>query len=497
MRYFISLTFSIFTFLSGCASLPIATIPTEVKSILYPAELEGVRWGVLVSDLDGNILLEHNASQRFLPASNTKLFTTAAAFQWLEEFENQGDNLSTHAYLEANSVSSHPDLIVIGHGDPSIVDTPNCKTRCLSHLADEIANSGVKEINNLIVDSTWFPNEKWSGGWSWEDLQEGYGTAVSALTLNRNELNLAIRPAKQIGHNANASLLEDQGIFELVGNVLTVESDATGVSYERLPGSTNLHISGQIEISAPPQVVRLGVDEPSDLTASRLRQLLVERDIHILGESRVKKHQSDFAIIKAAGENCSGLSGQRPSRNSIPIASLPPPDWNAVLKTTNKASQNLYAEILLRQLGRICGNGTGSDGIGVIRQLLDDAGAESNGYDIFDGSGMSVYNRISPETIVNLLTYASDQEWGELWRNTFPIGGVDGGLKNRFSGTSLEKRIFAKTGTLKGVNALSGYMISSTGKTLAFSILANDRPLHIGSSTPFMDAALISISEQF
>ena len=132
-----------------------------------------------------------------------------------------------------------------------------------------------------------------------------------------------------------------------------------------------------------------------------------------------------------------------------------------------------------------------------MQQLLDEAGVPPSGYDVFDGSGMSVYNRISPRALVHLLLFAHTQDWGADWRATFPIGGVDGSLRRRFSGTSLEGKIFAKTGTLKGVNALSGYMIAASGETLAFSIIANDRPLALRSATPMMDAALVDIAERF
>ncbi len=108
---------------------------------------------------------------------------------------------------------------------------------------------------------------------------------------------------------------------------------------------------------------------------------------------------------------------------------------------------------------------------------------------------MSVYNRVSPRTIVSLLTYAAAQDWGEDWKETFPIGGTDGSLTRRFRGTLLEGNIFAKTGTLKGTNALSGYMKAASGQTLVFSVIANERPLAVSSATPMMDAALVRIAE--
>jgi D-alanyl-D-alanine carboxypeptidase/D-alanyl-D-alanine-endopeptidase (penicillin-binding protein 4) len=124
------------------------------------------------------------------------------------------------------------------------------------------------------------------------------------------------------------------------------------------------------------------------------------------------------------------------------------------------------------------------------------SGVCPNGYDLFDESGMSVYNRVSPRTIVALLRHAATQDWGAAWRETLPIGGVDGSLRHRFRGTLLEGKIVAKTGTLKGTNALSGYMIAASGQTLVFSIIANDRPLAVPSAVLVMDAALVRIAER-
>ena len=160
-----------------------------------------------------------------------------------------------------------------------------------------------------------------------------------------------------------------------------------------------------------------------------------------------------------------------------------------------KQSQNLHAELLLRRLGLIEGGGSIEDGVAIIEQMLGDVGADRAGWDFSDGSGMSIYNRVTPRTVARLLLWTSRQAWAEAFRATLPVGGVDGTLRRRFAGTSLEGRVFAKTGTLTAVNALSGFMLTKSGQVLIFSAYANDRPSQAGSAIAAMDAALVQISE--
>jgi D-alanyl-D-alanine carboxypeptidase/D-alanyl-D-alanine-endopeptidase (penicillin-binding protein 4) len=141
----------------------------------------------------------------------------------------------------------------------------------------------------------------------------------------------------------------------------------------------------------------------------------------------------------------------------------------------NKTSQNLHAELLLRLLGKVHGtDGSFEQGTRVVRQFLVDAGVDDGDFFFYDGSGMSPDDRIAPRAYTQLLAYASRQPWGAAWRDTLPVAGVDGTLA-RASKLAAQGPLWAKTGTLNEVNALSGYLTAASGKTLAFSILVNGR----------------------
>jgi D-alanyl-D-alanine carboxypeptidase/D-alanyl-D-alanine-endopeptidase (penicillin-binding protein 4) len=162
------------------------------------------------------------------------------------------------------------------------------------------------------------------------------------------------------------------------------------------------------------------------------------------------------------------LAGRRllATRVSVPVAQD--------IMVTNKVSQNLHAELLLRLLGKaFAKDGSLAQGTRVVRQFLIDTGVSDADFFFYDGSGMSMDDRIAPRAVTHLLAYASHQAWGTAWRNTLPVAGVDGSLVNRFRNSPLKGRLWAKTGTLNETNALSGYLTTARGKTVAFSILVN------------------------
>ena len=155
-------------------------------------------------------------------------------------------------------------------------------------------------------------------------------------------------------------------------------------------------------------------------------------------------------------------------RVSVPVAEE--------ISVTNKVSQNLHAELLLRLLGKVHGtDGSLAQGARVVRQFLLGAGVDDEDFFLYDGSGMSPEDCIAPRALTQLLAYASRQPWGAAWRETLPVAGVDGTLAGRFKASALKGRMWAKTGTSSEVNALSGYLTAASGKTLAFSILVNGR----------------------
>jgi len=481
-----------FLLVSACVS----PLQRDLDTILHPPETQGVRWGLLVTDMQGHEIVALNPDQRFLPASNTKLFTTAAVFRWQEELDAMRPRLGTFIALEDVGETGAPTLVLHGRGDPALSDAPDCETRCLATLADAVAGSGLTAIAHVIGDDTWFPDQRWGPGWSWDDLQTAYGTATTALTVNNNTVTLIITPAATEGAPAEVAWAPGDAAYTILNDTVTAprpqpDTDNAGepeddLSVVHLPGTATVRVSGHVPPGSGPRRISLGLDDPALAAAARLGALLAARGVTVEGPPQ-SRHRPPGAAPQAV---LTALDD-----GDTPLAALAPPAFADALRAVAKDSQNLQAELLLRHLGHLSEDGSAEAGLARVTALLAEAGARPTGYDLFDGSGMSVYNRASPRTIVSLLTYAAAQDWGEDWKATFPIGGTDGSLTRRFRGTLLEGNIFAKTGTLKGTNALSGYMVATSGQTLVFAMFANERPLAVSSATPMMDAALVRIAE--
>ncbi|MGQ0660504.1 MAG: D-alanyl-D-alanine carboxypeptidase/D-alanyl-D-alanine endopeptidase [Sphingosinicella sp.] len=443
----------------------------------------GTRFGLVVLDPDGRELIAINPNDRFIPASNTKLFTTAAAFATLTGLD-QPDTAGGAAVRLEESRRGTRDVILVGYGDARLSSAPDCVTNCLAALADAVA-ARTRRVRDVIGDDTLFPDQRWSPGMSWNNIASAYGTAISALTLDDNELRFRVTP----GAVGQPPALDHLPYYRIVNSAVTVADGATQLRFTRLPGSLELRLTGRIAATAQPENLRLGIDDPAHYAASRLRAMLEARGVRVTGGVGVRHRAAE------------GGEGEQSTNNAPPVVSpapvlarLVPPPLAQDLARINKESQNLHAELMIRRLGLVRGSGSISDGVAAIDAMMGQAGAPRTSWDLSDGSGMSTYNRMAPRAVAALLRWAATQPWGAAWRETFPVAGVDGTLARRFRGTALERRLFAKTGTLNATNALSGYMIARSGRTLTFSFFANDVPGG-GSATAVMDAALVAIAE--
>ncbi len=280
--------------------------------------------------------------------------------------------------------------------------------------------------------------------------------------------------------------------YYIVDNrALTVVGGKTHLSFDREPNTYLVRLTGTIAADAKPQDLRLGIDDPARYAAWQLKGMLEARGVKVTGTVGVRHRlltPADDPAVRG------GAPAARPPQQPV-LARITPPPLIEDLTRISKVSQNLHAELMLRRVSRKVGSGSVADGLAAVRQLLTQAGMPRVDYDFSDGSGMSTYNRLAPRGVVILLRWVAAQPWGAAWRATLPIGGEEGTLGKRFRDTALGGKLFAKTGTLNASNALSGYMIANSGKTLTFSFYANDVPQDEGA-TQVMDKALVAIAAE-
>jgi D-alanyl-D-alanine carboxypeptidase/D-alanyl-D-alanine-endopeptidase (penicillin-binding protein 4) len=372
-------------------------------------------------------------------------------------------------------------------------------------MADQIVRHGVHSVSGDIVgDDTWFVYERYGAGWSWDDLQWGYGAPVSALSVNDNEVYLSAMPAAQVGENAVVSWVPSTPYYAVENSLGTSSAGDPGKpGVDRSPGSMTVRIYGRTPVGQQGLHTAMAIEDPAEYAARSLRAMLLARGVQVSGKARAQHRQpvdtGDFLSAQQAPIALHPITIETvQSAGAGPnlLATHVSPPLGDDLVVTNKVSQNLHAEITLRTLGKFeSSDGSLLEGTRVVRQFLVSAGVAPTDFVLFDGCGLSVQDLVTPRTFTTLLTYAARQSWGAAYRASLPVGGVDGSLSSRFKQPLLNGKVFAKTGTLGEARALSGYLVAASGQTVAFSIMCTDHNPSLPADRTAMDNIVAAIAE--
>src|SRR5437660_3867448 len=464
----------------------------RISAVLAEPEMARGFWGIeIVSLTSGKVLFSQNADKLFTPASNTKLFTTAASLALIGPDYKFRTTVETNGLLDKHGRLSG-DLRLVGRGDPNLsgrelpydlrTQRNDHPIKVLEDLADSLVQKGVKYLDgDLVADDSYFAFERYGEGWSQDDLVWGDGAPVSALTINDNVLFVNILPADRGCERAFVNVTPFADYYRIDNRIITTPPGAgRKIFINREPGSTVLTLWGNMPMDDQGANEALAIEDPAEFAAKLFRSLLERRGISVYGRQRTHHTElaslSTFSVTAIAPSRGGDDNQFRPLQINQPLV-LASNDSKPLIKdlrVINKVSQNLHAEILLRLLGREKGTaGTIEGGLEVLRGFLAQAGVPSDQYLFYDGSGLSRQNLVTPHAVVQLLRYAAAQPWGNIYRGTFPVAGVDGSLSDRFK-NALQGRVYAKTGSLGGVKALSGYAKTNSGQQIAFSILSNN-----------------------
>lgn len=458
------------------------TLQQQVEVTLATAP-QGTRFGLLVVDDAGRVVISVNPDQRFIPASNTKMFTTAAAYALLPGMDQPDAEGGTQVRLDR--VKGGTDVVLIGRGDARMSSAANCEVNCLAELADAVA-AKTRRVHDVVGDDTFWPDQRWAPGMSWEDIATDSGTAVSALNLDDNEQRVTVTPTSE----GQPPTFVVSPYFTTINEAKTIAVGGKNtLVLERPVNGTAVRLYGEIPADAKPWNELIGIDDPAHYAAWTFQRMLEARGVKVTGKVRVI-HRPMQSYDHPLNPHQSIVP---PPRVAIPLASLTPPPLAEDVVTINKVSQNLHAQALFRRLGGVEGTRSEEWAVGALHGLFERAGIPRAGYDLFDGSGMSNYNRVSPRATIALLRWIDTQPWGPAWHASLPIAGKDGTLRRRFIGTPLEGNLAAKTGTFSNTNALSGTFRTASGRRFTFAFFANDVPSG-ASALPAMEAVLLQVA---
>ena len=497
------------------------TLAASIHTLLAEPKVEGAHWGISVTRMDGTPVYALNDDKLFQPASNVKLFTTAAALGLVGGDKTWKTTARVDGYM-AGTKTAKGDVTIFGDGDAYLSDRPvpyNVKTETFTptlavldsmatQLAKSLIQSGITTVDGDVIGESLYAWQPYGEGWNNDDLAWGYGAPVSGLVVNDNQLQLTVTPGPRRGPQTTLTLAPDMPYYTIENKVVTGEAkSATVIEVERTERA--LRITGSIAIDAPSDIEQIAIGDPEAYVAMAFKIFLEQHGITVTGKSRSQhsyalnnlstretiREPLDLEEMKVAGppivdsmQMC-GSGCDRSGKNCFDSCATLPRELAYVqhespqliddVVITNKVSQNLHAELLLRKLAEWPfvyerGKMTFAQGARRVRQFAVNAGVGADDFYFVDGSGLSTYDVATPRAFTTLLRYAVGQPWEADWKASLPVGGVDGTLEHRFTEAPLKGKVFAKTGTLSEDRALSGYLVCASGKTVVFSILVGN-----------------------
>ncbi len=440
-----------------------------IDKIIGQPSVNSAQWGILIQALNNpsSDLYSRNADQLLMPASNAKLLTTAAALIRLTpRFRKQTPFLASGQSPNLNT------LRIVGQGDPTLNDAK------LEQIATILQSKGIRSIGTLIGDDSVFQGPLISPTWTWDDVQGGDGLPINSLMLNGNVMVLQLFPQK-VG--------EPLGLkwrAQTPSATITIQNRSTTINgaVQKFPEvnreENQLEVLGQLSSGSRPENVDVPVPNPGLAFIERFQGMLAARNIQVGRLSLV------MTPIAQAQE--------------WPIAAINFPSLSALIAESNQQSNNLYAEVLLKLMGNqtpSLGKSYADSGLSALQQTLTQMGVDSKGYRLLDGSGLSRQNLSSPKAMVQTLQAIAQSPYRNIFRSSLAVSGRNGTLSERFINTGVQGRLFAKTGTLKGAAALSGYLESPTGSTLVLSILANHSTQSNSALRRAVDKIVLAIAQ--
>ncbi|MET0233558.1 MAG: D-alanyl-D-alanine carboxypeptidase/D-alanyl-D-alanine-endopeptidase [Kibdelosporangium sp.] len=449
----------------------------DLDALVRDPSLRGASVGLVVRHADtGELLYNTQSDLRRQPASNMKLISSATAMEVLGPDYRFTTSVLAHAKPRGPVLTG--DLYLRGTGDPTMLAAD------YDDLAAKVAASGIKLVRGrLVADDTWFDATRLGLSWAWDDEPFYYNAQISALTVSPNtdydagSVIVSVAPATA-GKPAVVTTDPPTSYVTVDSSATTgAPGSASTVSVLRQHETNVVRVSGSIPAGAAPSLKWTTVSEPSGLAASLFRDALARHGVRVLGPTQTGVATPADAVSMV-------------EHQSMPLSEL--------LVPFMKLSNNMHAEILVKAVGRsVSGTGSWTAGLAAVGQRLSAMGIDPAAMYLADGSGLSRMDQVSPDQLITLLRAVRGKPWFRTWYTSLPIAGmtdrmVGGTLRSRMQGTPAAGNVHAKTGTLTGVSALSGYVTTADGQPLVFSMVSNN---YIGSAKRIEDAVAVRLAQ--
>ncbi len=452
----------------------------RLNCLLDTPPFDRALWGVAIADPRGKIVFARNADRLFVPASNAKLVVVAAAAALLPP--DYRFRTSVYAAGPVDGGTVRGDLVLYGRGDPALSERyDTTELAGLDALADSLRAHGITRVaGDVVGDASWFDSATTQPSWQSYDLNWWYAAPVTSLAFNENSVDFLVTPAA-VGAPPAIQLRPDLGVVQFTNRARTVPADSERtLDFFRAPGTNVVWAEGDLPADAAPDTEYFAIHDAPAWAATAFRRALEAHGIAVDGGVRTTFDSTAFAAARA----------------TAPLAEHLSPPLPEILEPILTVSQNWFAEMVLKTLGReLAGEGSWSAGLDVERRfLIDSIGVDSTEFDLVDGSGLSTSNLVAPRAFVQLLLRMRRSPRAAAFLDGFPVAGESGTLKGRFTAARLAGRVRAKTGSINRVNTLTGYLELPRNQTWTFSIELNNHAATNREALARIDAIVAALA---
>jgi D-alanyl-D-alanine carboxypeptidase/D-alanyl-D-alanine-endopeptidase (penicillin-binding protein 4) len=470
---------------AGCAPLIGAPAPARddraalrytIDSLLASPETRHARWGVLIVDPErGDTVYSRDAGKLLVPASNMKIVTSAVALDALGPDFRFATPVVARGDVRAGALDG--DLLVIGRGDPTVSDhVAGDAMLPLRAMADSLWERGIRRVRGrLLPFGDAYPDATVGYAWEYDDLTSSSGAPIDELLFNEGVSDIHVRAGDRAGDPPRARTSPARTFPRLRIEAATITRGTGRDSVAQLDAVKDT-LRGDVVVkgtipAGDTTTLTVTHRDPAEAYLAAFREALVDRGISI-GDS-----------VLPAAARMDTLTALR----SLPLSQI--------LPFFLKPSQNQIGEMLFKAVAlQRTDTGSGRIARRLVAERLRSWGAQSDGFLVWDGSGLSRQDLVSPETIVRVLDAMRRGPYAQLYYDALPVAGVDGTLRGRMRSTTGEANVRGKTGTLSNVRSLSGYVTTADGRLLIFSVLCNNYLVPTAYITRVQDTIAVRLS---
>lgn len=437
------------------SGIALGSTPRQLPPALLHSSTHSIEQAVLVSKVSNDAtLFSHNPDRLLIPASLTKLITTAAVLDtW-----GAAHQFTTSVFYRGRRQKDriHGDLVLVGGGDPYLISEQ------MWTFASHIKNLGINTVEgNVIIDNSLFEQHTTR---STSSSRNAYDAPVTAFGVNFNTVAVLVVPAARVGQAASVTLfpfpLDSVQIDNRVRTVASAPRAALSVVRHRSKRGATFKITaqGRIARSSKPRTFYRSITHPDTIARDYVRNFLRQHNVRVLGKQLTTK-----------------------PTNLVPLHDIKSYPLSHIVRGLNTFSNNYIADMLIKKLGvDKRRRGTLAAGAQQLRSWLHHHVGITSAFTLKNGSGLTAENRLSARQLVAVLHHAARRmQLLPDFLASLPASGLDGTISKRLQ--QHRGLIRVKTGTLtspRTVSGLAGYYFSARHEMIAFVLLANGRAGH-------------------